>query len=114
MPPSFALPVACAQWPAGTFVAINENRRGRLVAATAADGTVERVKIELPSVLRPTGITVREVAFCAVQRIGPPSDPELCARWDGVVRHVRIAREALPKARLSRTSHPVVSDTCTL
>ena len=53
---------------------------------------------------RATGVAVREVAFGRLRSVGPPSDAELCAWWDGAVRDARVKAEAMAKARrLPRT-----------
>ena len=81
-----------AQSHAGVFVAVG-GRRGRL--AVAVDGAAERVEVEFPNMHSATGVTVREVAFYTLERVGPPSDAELCAWWDGAV----AKRNALLKVR---------------
>ena len=85
-----------AQWHAGAFVALG-GQRGRLVAA--ADGAAEHVEFQLPSMQRATGVAVREVAFHRLTSVGPPSDAELCAWWNGAVRDARVKGEPLAKAR---------------
>ena len=74
-------------------------QRGKLVAAV--DGAAERVEVEvpMPSMQRATGVAVREVAVRRLRGVGPPSDAELCAWWNGAVCDARVKGEAMAKAR---------------
>ena len=87
-----------AQWHAGAFVEWGK-QRGRLAAAV--DGAAEQVEVEvpMPSMHHAIGVAVREVAFRRLRGVGPPSDVELCAWWNGAVCDARVKGEPMAKAR---------------
>ena len=68
----------------GDFVKLNESgAQGRLAAVNKEKNSFD---VEFPDAAVPGGVSCKEVTVFQLAHLGPASDPELCAWWDGAVR----------------------------
>ena len=88
---------AWPQWKLGDFFKLNESgAQGRLAAVNKKKNSFD---VESPDLAGPGGVSRKEVAVFELARLGPASDPELCAWWDGAVREA-CSRVRPPSAPL--------------
>ena len=88
------------QWKVGDFVKLNESgAQGKLAAVNKEKNSFD---VESPDAWMADGVSRKEVTVFQLAHLGPASDPELCARWDGAVREacsrVRPPSTQLPAA----------------
>ena len=89
------------QMQVGAFVKLKavyyDGAQGRLAAVNSKSGGFS---VEFPDPTKPCGMSDTEAAVNQATFLGPASDPELCAWWDGAVR------EACSRARPPSASLP--------
>ena len=89
----------------GDFVKLDESgAQGRLAAVNKEKNSFD---VESPDAWMADGVSRKEVSVFQLAHLGPASDPELCARWDGAVREacgwVRPPALRCPSRRLLDT-----------